>query len=130
MKLKTFNAETCIVKRNGKPTVGINFKMGLFRFNKECCELIGLKEGAKVSLHQDEEEPTDWYLLVNDEKGFETRRKENVTPGLLFNNSSLAKQIAESTEYEGKSAALAIGKEAVKYEKKLYWPLITASLKA
>lgn len=129
MKLKAFNSETCIVKRAGKPAMGINFKIGLFRFNRECCEQLSLSAGDKVSLHQDEDEPGDWYLLIKDDKGFELRAKENVTNGLLFNNTSLARQIAESCECIDKSATLSFAKEPVKHDKKNYWPIITAALK-
>lgn len=129
MKLKSFNAETCVNKRaTGKSSIGINVKCGLFRINHEACNKLGIGEGSQISLHQDEETPADWYLLASDPKGFEVRSNKSVGKGVVFNKTSLAREIAESVSFDGKSGQILIGAEPIKHDKKTYWPLITTSL--
>ena len=131
MKFKTFDSETCIPLRGAgikTAAIGINFKTGLFRFNKEACEKIGLKPGNTVAFHQNEEEEADWFIQVGNPKGFLCRAKENVTSGVLFNNAALSKAIALPFNFEGKSANLKLGTEPIKIDKKTYWPIITGAL--
>lgn len=42
-----------------------------------------------ASIVQDEDSPDDWYLIVGDPEGFQTR--ENSAGGLAFNSSHLCK---------------------------------------
>ncbi|WPV66314.1 hypothetical protein [Chitinophaga sp. LS1] len=127
MNLKTFNSENVTPIRESKPCVHFNTKTGLFNFSIGACTLIGLKDGDRVSFHQDEEEPTDWYLEVT-KNGFELRAKENVTKGMLFNSSVMARALVYSVQ-EVKSGRVLIGSEHITINGKTLWPLITASLK-
>jgi hypothetical protein len=67
MKLKTFNPEN--TGDDVIPMLSINSN-GVFRLNKAAIELLKLNEGDKVLFHQDEDEPEDWYISKDAEKGF------------------------------------------------------------
>lgn len=56
-----------------------------------------LKEGMKVSICQDEDEPADWYLIVNDPDGFELRR--NTGDNLTFNAAFITKSFIEAMQF-------------------------------
>ena len=127
MQLKTFNSENVLPVRESKPCIHINTKTGLFNFSIGACEMIGLKPGDRVSFHQDEEEPTDWYLEVT-KNGFELRAKANVTKGMLFNSSVMARELVYSVQ-EVQSGRVLISSQPISVNKKTLWPLITASLK-
>lgn len=126
MQLKTFNSENVHPVRESKPCIRINTKTGLFNFSTGACKLIGLKPGDRVSFHQDEDEPADWYLEVTPD-GFELREKVNVTKGMLFNSSVMARALVYSVR-EVQSGRVHIAPEPITVNKKTLWPLITAAL--
>lgn len=130
MKLKPFNSETCVSAKSegARPYIGIDTEIGTIRINGSLSEKLKLKVGDKLSFHQDEETPGDWYLLAGDSKGFEMKEQKKVKNGLTFNNSSLARKIAASVEFAGRSGHILLGIEPVVFESKKYWPLITSAL--
>lgn len=127
MKLKEFNSENTINVRGGGrliPAIGINLKVGLFNISKAACELIELKNNDQIVIHQDEEDKENWYIEKVKSKGFVVRNKEAVTAGVLFNNVTLARAIAESVDFKGKSGkALIAGKPTILDKRKL-WGII------
>ena len=128
MKLKEFNAENTLTVRTDKPTVHINTKTGLFNFSRSACVLLNIKHGDRVTFHQDEEEPTDWYVeKVLTETGFPLRANNNTSKGLLFSNTSMARAIVHSVK-EVTSGKIAIVAEPTKVEKRKLYALLTASL--
>lgn len=131
MKLKAFNSETCVSvrTRTTKASIGINTKTGFCRINKIFCEKVGIKNGDKISFHQDEEAKEDWFLLVNDPMGFEVRERKTISGGLVFGNTTLVRKITESVAFEGLSGQVLLASEPIIEDEKKYWPLITASLK-
>jgi hypothetical protein len=133
MKLKEFNAENTTTLRgagvNATPKIGLNTKVGLFNFNKPACELMGLKKGDQIIIHQDEEDPENWFLEKVKQKGFTLRDKENVTKGLLFNNTTLARAIGASVSFTGQSGRILIAGKPTEFEKRKLWGLLTSSLK-
>ena len=128
MKLKTFNAENCVSSRTLKPSVRICTKSGVISFNKEAASRMNLNDGDQVTIHQSEEEESDWFVSKVNESGFQLRA---ATQGgsLLFNNTTLCRMIADSVNYIGQSGKLMVGSEPVTSGEVKYWPLITASLR-
>lgn len=127
MKLKEFNAENTITVRGGGnkiPAIGINLKTGLFAINKTACELLELKANDQVIILQDEEDKANWYLEKVKTKGFILRTKEGVTTGVLFNNTTMARAIAESIDFKGKSGKAMIAGKATTLDKRKLWGLI------
>ncbi len=131
MKLKEFNTENTVSTRGGgtTPSIGIILKSGLFNLNQAACDLMGLKAGDQVVIHQDEEHVEDWYLEKVNSKGFVVRSKPQTQKGLLFNNTSIARQIAGSVEYNGSGGKLLIAGKATGFEKRKLWGLITIGLR-
>jgi hypothetical protein len=129
MKLKEFNAENTINQRADKPSIHINTKTGLFNFNKAACDLISLGDEDKITFHQDQEEPFDWYLeKVKTEKGFTLRTKDDVTKGVLLNNVTLARTIVHSISSTIISGRVPIAAEPTAIGKIKLWPLLTIAL--
>lgn len=131
MKLKEFNAETCVNERKyfSVPSVAINMKTGLFRFNHEAVKLLELADGDQVMFLQDEGEPENWYVERVKDKGFVVRHKETVGKGVLFNNSQLARLIAESVLFTGLSGRCLIAGEPTEFKKRRLWGVLTATMK-
>jgi hypothetical protein len=75
MKLKLFDSETSPKStgagRNSLPRISVT-KGGTININGKACELMQLKDGSKITLAQDEEEPENWFMFLNP-KGFELR---------------------------------------------------------
>lgn len=115
MKLKSYSTVTCQSKgKDVKPFIHINTKTGLFTINKAACELIGAAKENHVILHQNESEPTEWFMQIITAKksdGFTLREKHEISKGLLFNNTSLTRAIADSVEFTGISGRLFIGEK-------------------
>lgn len=132
MNLKEFTPDNCITGRSSSrvPSIGINTKVGMFRLNLEATELVGLKDGDQVKFHQDEDEPTNWYLEKVKEGGFVLRHKEAVGNGLLFNNMKLAKQIAESVSFTEKSGKCLLAGVPTQVNKRQLFGIITGTLRS
>lgn len=131
MKLKQFNPENCQSERikSSKPCIGITLKGGLFRINKGACELLELKEGDNVVFLQDEEDTECWYIeKVKKGQGFELRSKASVTPGLLFNNTKLVKEIFESLGINRKAAKMLMAGKPTTVEKRKLYGLLSMAM--
>lgn len=128
MKLKTFN--TTNVQSFGRAQaafISISSTTGLFTLNKASAELIGAKDGTMIQFHQSEDEPTDWYIEVVKEDGFQIRTSSKIGQGFLFNSSKLAHIIFDSVAYTGKGGRVYVG-ESIKPGKQTLFTLITARL--
>ncbi len=133
MKLKTFDTDNIQSTKGSskKPLIGVNSKSGTIRINATAVDLTGLKKGQFVKFHQDEKKEDDWYLeVVKEKNGFLLREKESITPkGLITQSTGLVRKIYDSVAYIGASGHLQVGTEAVKFEGRTLWPLITGLLR-
>jgi hypothetical protein len=130
MKLKTFNIlNVPNQRRQSAAMIGCNKKSGTFRFNEAAVLKMGLKNHNLIDFHQDEDDTEAWYLEVVKKDGFVLRFKNSVSPkGLVTQSSIMARTIFESVKCTKASGHIKIGAEAIKFEKRILWPLITASL--
>ena len=103
MKLKAFTPEDLATKASPYLTVS---KANYFRFNSGLKEQLGLDHGDKVVLSQDEENPKDWYIVINAPKGFELRQKDEEDKGLLLQSSPLVKVFRESLNLPPESKSI------------------------
>lgn len=128
MKLKEFNTENCVVVRNTLPSVTIS-KIGLLNLNNAACELIKLKEGDQVVFHQDEENTDNFYIEKVTDKGFALRRKESISAGLIFNNSSLANTLIKAMNYhdDKKSYRIILAGQPTKFNKRTFYGLLLSN---
>ncbi|MBS1684736.1 MAG: hypothetical protein JSS76_08280 [Bacteroidetes bacterium] len=102
MKLTTFNTETVETgPRGGNSKPVVRFSTGSTTFNGAAVEMLTLKPGSKISIHQDQEESGNFYLSVGDEKGFPLRQvsKESKDKSLAFNASVLSRDIMKAFDY-------------------------------
>ena len=128
MKLRTFNA-TNIQKgiKNVKPFIHMNIVTGVISMNRGACELLGVREGDGVQMHQDEDDPETWFIEKAKKDGFILRGNGNKT-AMMFNCTGLVRQICKAMEYSGPGARIHIGEE-VTFGKQTMFTLITAPLK-
>lgn len=108
--------------RSSKPTV--LFSTGATCFNPAAVDLLKLKEGSKVAVHQDEEDTENFYLSLDDEKGFTLRLRDKTGKDktLQFNCTSLARIILKAFHYEddAKSISFKIIEEPTVFKKVTY----------
>lgn len=98
MKLIKFDATNSKTHKSGEAIIRFNMAGGI-SLTKTATEELGLKAGQKVSVVQDEEKPEDWYLVINDEDGFELR--ENTTgTGVAFNNAYIVHTLKNFLDIE------------------------------
>lgn len=132
MKLKTFNEDNLPKVDRSSPKVYLNSKTGIIHFNRAASARIGFVAGDGVEFHQDEEEPSDWYVTKS-KVGFKLRNKgkeDDDSLGVTFNSSSLARLIIESVTDKVQMGSCGVAAEPNKVGKVEYWPLITAKLTA
>lgn len=119
MKLITFTGANSQKLSNGHPNIGVNQKTGVFNINKVAVERMNLKAEMQVILHQDEEEPANWYLEIVEEDGF-CLRGGNKDANIYFNSVQMARTIGEAMSIDG-SYKMKIAAEAVVFEKRKLW---------
>jgi len=121
--MKIFNAANTIAGKVSKtPHIAFSSKSGVFRFNKQAVDLMGLKINDQLEFAQDDEKPENWFLTKAKENGFELRDKN----GLTFNNSQVAGLIVASLNGKANGAKnhkIKVIAQPVKLEGKEYWPL-------
>ena len=129
MKLKTFSPENLPNSRSLKPVIGLNQKSGTLRFNSAFVEKLGLKPDSMVQYHQDEDEPSDWYIEIVKKDGFILREKSGQTGagGLVMQSTALVRKIFDSISFIGLAGNISAGEQVQVAGKKL-WPLITIAL--
>lgn len=125
MKLKEFNQENSRNIVKGRSTVRIYRNTGIFQFSKQAAEVIGLQVGSLVTIHQDEENPEDFYIHKTVANGFILRGNGTELSGLTLNCSMVAALILDSAKV-GKSASFQVSKQPVISNGREYWPIITA----
>lgn len=100
MNLSYFSTQTLpkgtFGKRTGDPVINLGIK-GAIRLNPAACELLGVTEGTKVSVAQDQDNPENWYIFLDPEHGYECRVfSDGKSYG--FNHSALTSTIKECFE--------------------------------
>lgn len=127
MKLKTFDTTNVLVERKQEARIHINISTGLFTINKTAADLMALKAGEMVCLHQDEDEKENWYIEKVKKDGFSLRYNGNLGSGVFFNSAIMARMIVESVEAD-KGGRVKIG-EKIEFNKRTLWTLVTTYLK-
>jgi hypothetical protein len=131
MKLSTYNPENTPVVRRTDPAIRVDFKHGVFCINKSAYSKMKIGGGDKIILHQDEENPENWFLQNVGKKGngFETRIAKDKSEQMLFNNATLGRKIADSVAFDGNSGKILIGEMISVKGVGEIWTLITAGLR-
>ena len=135
MKLKSFNAANSKMYSRGDENlamVSFNQKAGVVRINEAAANKIGLASEDQIMIHQDEENPQDWYIEKVKENGFTLRAKDNdLKNGLLFNNTHVIKSIATSASFTDQSGKILLAGEATELDKgkRKLWGLLVVGLR-
>lgn len=109
MKLIKFNAATAKGFQSRESVIRFN-NSGVITLSKAFVDESGLKEGHKVSIVQDQEDPNSWFLVAHDPEGFVLRDANNRY--LCFNNAYISKSLIQYMEVNAKSIAFKIATEA------------------
>lgn len=137
MKLTTYGEVTKRKGKEGKPSIHINFDVGIFTMARAAMRLTKMTAGDQVMIGYSE--PTnEWFIYKVEKGGFTLRPKKSEKSGfygVLFNSAATAEQIAKSQKFKGKSAVIPLAPEPIyeqdPNEKDRYvdfWPILTASL--
>jgi hypothetical protein len=129
MKLNYFSSQT-VPKGyfgNSSKTARVAFnKAGTITFNPLAQKALGLKQGTKLTLAQDEDNPRDWYFFKDDENGFELSMSSD-QKYLKFGHSKLISALFEAFGFEKGTRAFDFDKvpTVMKGSKTEYWKIIT-----
>lgn len=131
MKLKKFDSLNSRISRTNAATIRFHCK-GNTSISKKAVDEIGLKDGDKISICQDEDDPNDFYLVTNDPDGFTLRASTG--DGLNFNCATVFKTLAGIFDGDFKSIGCKLattptsfnGSDVLTKKQKLY-AIITAS---
>lgn len=115
MALTEFSPINCLTARATYPGITVAVKSGVMMLNEHACELLQATSGGGVKLFQDEDNPQDWYVVFGPEDGFALRSKADAK-GLFFNNTYLARLIADSLGIESGSFKMGVGSEITEIE--------------
>ncbi len=132
MKLITYNSLNAAKRVITNPTVCFHYK-GLVTFSKKAKEVLGIKEGDKIEILQDEESLEDWYIHKSEnQNAFTVRGKSGkreqtacISSAVVTNKIFNLLGVASNT----RSVVCKIGNEPVEYNDLLLFPIITKSAK-
>lgn len=130
MKLKEFNSQNSSFVKTGEPTISCNVKAGLMNLSIELVKIMKLSDDSRISIHQDEENPEDWYLS-DSKDGFKLRSDKKGSKGnaaLSFNNTTTVKALAKSLNIDSNYIKCKVGDEPIVVNKVKYYPIITKSV--
>ncbi|WP_026463640.1 hypothetical protein [Adhaeribacter aquaticus] len=129
MKLKIFDLNNSPSGRNGRAFIHLTNK-GIFTINVPAAQALKLSNDDKVKLAQDEENPSDWCLILapKDVAAFPVRKKG--LGSYVFNNTGVAKLIYESLKAGDKALRIPLTEQPEEVEGVKLYPLVTkAALK-
>jgi hypothetical protein len=89
---------------------------GRFSLSKTVKDITGFSIGDKVMMHQDEDNPSTWYLS-KERAGFEIKVQKN---GLAFYSNPLMQTILEAFGEE-KNITFKMDSDPIKFNNKDYW---------
>lgn len=95
MKLKKYNRKDCHMREAGSATVRVS-RTGTFAFSKKAIEAMGITEGTRLNLLQDEDRPKDWYVeKTTDPEGLRVRKYKD---GMMAAGAAIARQLLTSLD--------------------------------
>lgn len=122
MKLIIYNIENSNANRTDERLCRVNRGTGVFSFSGELVKCLGLKNGDRIIVANDQEDKKGWYIRKTDSKsGFVITGKDKA---LLIRNSFVAGLLLSSIKIE-KSASFLVAKEPVVIDGEKYYQLIT-----
>ena len=127
MKLTFFTDQTVpkSLGRHSTKSPRISFtKAGVLVLNSNAMQKMNLKAGDKISLAQDPDSPSNWYLFKDKENGFELRNGYKNKAGLI-NHRQLCDLFLDCFELgKDKSNSFKIGGQPTIWGKVEYWGIL------
>lgn len=127
MKLKKFDSITAPSLR-GNRVPGLTLpQKGASHINPLLVDLMKLKPEQRVALFQDESDPDNWYIGKDGKEGFPVRQINQETTACSFNASGAVQKIFEHFCFEEAAARCVVGKEPVKEDGIVLFPIMFSS---
>lgn len=131
MNLKEYNPNNCTVA--GGPcrypaSISLDSERGLFVINRSAAALMELEDKDRIVIHQDEEDPENWYLEIVADRGFVIRLSKTWA-NYKFNNIVLARKISESVGFKGRTGKMLIAGKPTKIGRRVLWGILAIGLK-
>lgn len=125
MDLKIFAPEDLATKQTAFLSIS---KTNYMRFNQALKNRLGLKHGDVIKMAQDQDNPKDWFLLLNQRSGFELRAKDDEDKGLMLQSSSLVAIMRESLgmSTKDKSVRFLVAEKPVSDDNPYVYAILTA----
>lgn len=130
MNLKTYNRESQPTHREALPALSYA-EVGTIFLNGSLCDLMGLKPGDGLSLHQSEEDPMEWYVS-KDAQGYvlrppHNRDKRGLLVGAMAVRNRMKAALEENEPGNYTSGRMLVARVPVKHGKELLYPILTSS---
>ena len=109
------------------PMISVS-KNGVMRINQPAVIQFSASEGQKLNIYQDEDSPKDWYIKFEDD-GLILRKKESQGKGLLFQSSSIARDMIKSLGFETRFSAQIAKNKMIAPNVEGFYAIITSSAK-
>ncbi|MDE5525671.1 hypothetical protein [Elizabethkingia meningoseptica] len=121
MKLKQFSKT---YERSHRPMIRLNKKSGLFTFNGQCVEKIGIDPNKDLlRFFQDEDSPKDWFICLSSDSGFKVRVDKAGCKAAFMNNTALVRALIKTLNIPEDCNSFIIG-AATELNGVKYWPLL------
>lgn len=123
MKLVTFDTTNMVSQRKGDACISIS-RQGFNSISKNAVERTGFAEGDKIALHQDQENPEDWYMSLG-EDGFSLKASKD-GGGLSFNSAAMSNAFLDALQIEENRVAFFIAGEPTTIDEVDFWAILTS----
>jgi hypothetical protein len=133
MNLKTFDKKSVSHAQQIAPAISYS-KAGAWTMNAALYTMLDLKAGDGVCLHQDTDNPSDWYISKSD-RGLVVRDHHS-TQGrtmMMFNSMALKRTLTAALQKDTDndvpdSARMPVSEQPVKAGKEVLYAIITSNL--
>ncbi len=125
MKLVTFDAENMVSQRKGDAYISFS-RNAANSLSKAAVDRTGFSPEDKIAIHQDEDNPEDWYLSLG-EAGFPLRDDKKDGSSLYFNNTAMSNTILDALgiDEEEQRVSFLISGEPTVVDEVNYWAILT-----
>lgn len=120
MNLVQFDRNNNLGALRNQPSINIDSVKGIFRFSKNATDALNITDGSGVVVHQDEQNPRDWYLEIEPVQNIGFPINLNTSAGFYyFNAIRLAERIMMHARCQRASFQISANPVAAD-DKKLY----------
>jgi hypothetical protein len=127
-QFETFNKQNATGRIGSASTPSITISgSGNFRISAALATQLKVKAGGGIAFHFDGTQES-WYVERDDKDGFVLR--DDKTGALQFNSSTLYHKLHGSLNTDAKAGRMAVSEEVTRVGHRLFYQVITGSLKA